>query len=264
MGTWRYLPLERLELRHLVQRSALTPTDLLHATGHLDLWNADASKRFCDFFCRLLDVSHRKFARTVHDMIVQRLATELLKKQLADQTDADEPEVSIPASVLTDNWLAGGNDDYRVRIALEYPIVGIGAPAYIYLPDVAKRFETRVIIPPDADVANAIGAITSQVFIQKKVEISPAEHGQYLVSGLPDAAAFADFHEALQFATDKLTRMMREQAREAGTSETRVEILVHDRVAPVADGSQIFIARNLTARLSGRPDVARLAEIDAS
>ena len=260
VGTWRYLPLEQLEQRYLVQRSALTPTDLLHVTGRLGLWNADASKRFCDFFCRLLDVSHLEFARTVHDMIVRRLATELLDKQLADQTDADELDGPLPASTLADNWLSGGGDDYRVRIALEYPIVGIGAPAHIYLPDVTKRFETQAIIPPDADVANAIGAITSRVFLQKKVEIAPAEHGQYRVSGLPDAHAFADFHDAQQFATDKLTRIMREQAREAGTSETRVEILVHDRVAPVADGSQIFIARNLTARLSGRPDVARLAE----
>jgi N-methylhydantoinase A/oxoprolinase/acetone carboxylase beta subunit len=264
MGTWRYLPLERLEQRYLVQRSALTPTDLLHVVGRLELWNADASRRFCDFFCRLLDVPHREFARIVHDMIVRRLAVELLKKQLAEQTDADDPEVSMPASALTDNWLCGGNDDYRVRIALEYPIVGIGAPAHIYLPDVAKRFDTKAIIPPEADVANAIGAITSRVFIQKNVEIAPAEHGQYLVSGLPDAPAFADFHDALQFATGTLTRTMREQAKEAGTSETRVEILVHDRVAPVADGSQIFIARNLTARLSGRPDIARLSEAGAS
>ena len=258
ISNWHYLPLERLEQRYLIQRSALTPTDLLHAGGGLELWNSDASKRFCDFFCRLLSVSQREFAQIVHDMIVRRLATELLKKQLAERADADDPRSSALDSTLIDNWLGGGNRDYRVRIGLEYPIVGIGAPVHIYLRDVAELLDTEPILPPDADVANAIGAITSQVFIQKKVEIAPAEHGQYLVSGLADAPPFADFQDAQQFAIDELTRLMRDQAKEAGTSETRVEILLHDRVAPLADGSQIFICRNLTARLSGRPDVARL------
>lgn len=262
-SNWRYLPLERLEQQYLIQRSALTPTDLLHAEGTLELWNPDAAKRFCDFYCRLLDISQREFARIVHDMIVRRLATELLKKQLAEKFSADELASPALTSTLVDNWLDGGNDDYRVRIGLEYPIVGIGAPVHIYLRDVAKLLETEPILPPDADVANAIGAITSRVFIQKKVEIAPAEHGQYVVAGLADAPAFADFQDAQRFAIDKLTRIMRDQAREAGTSETRVEMLLHDRVAPLADGGQIFICRDLTARLSGRPDVARLVEAAA-
>ncbi len=255
-SNWRYLPLERLEQQYLIQRSALTPTDLLHAAGDLELWNPDASKRFCDFYCRLLDVSQREFARIVHDLIVRRLATELLKKQLAETSESDEME----SSTLVDNWLSGGNGDYQIRIGLKYPIVGIGAPVHVYLRDLADLLETEPILPPDADVANAIGAITSRVFIQKKVEIAPAEHGQYLVAGLADAPAFADFQDAQRFAIDELTRIMRDQAKEAGTSETRVEILLHDRVAPLADGGQIFICRDLTARLSGRPDVARLVD----
>jgi N-methylhydantoinase A/oxoprolinase/acetone carboxylase beta subunit len=179
-SNWRYLPLERLEQQYLIQRSALTPTDLLHADGSLELWNPDASRRFCNFFCRLLDLSHREFARIVHDMIVQRLATELLKKQLAEKADADELESSALASTLVDNWLGGGNDDYRVRIGLEYPIVGIGAPVHIYLRDVARLLETEPILPPDADVANAIGAITSRVFIQKKVDHLIDHHWQVM------------------------------------------------------------------------------------
>jgi hypothetical protein len=39
-----------------------------------------------------------------------------------------------------------------------------------------------------------------------------------------------------------------------------VEVLVRDRIATVADGSQLFIGRTLDARLSGRPDLARLEE----
>ncbi len=56
-------------------------------------------------------------------------------------------------------------------------------------------------------------------------------------------------------AIHELTRTVRQRAHEAGTDETRVEILVHDHVAPAADGSQIFLGRDLTACLAGRPTV---------
>ena len=50
----------------------------------------------------------------------------------------------------------------------------------------------------------------------------------------PDAPSFGDFQEAHRYAIDKLLPMMRRQAEEVGTSSTRVEDLVHDRVAPQA------------------------------
>ena len=253
-------PLDALERRHLVVKSSLTPTDVVHAAGRLELWNADAAKRLCRFFCRLLDVSPDAFTRMVQQQIVRRLAAELLRKQLGEQAAADKWDRSAAAAALVGNWLEGGTDDYRVHIALQYPIIGIGAPIHLYLPDAAKLLETQAVIPPHADVANAIGAITGRVLIHRQVEIAPTEHGRYTISGLPDAPSFGDFQEAHRHALDQLLPMVRRQAETAGTSSTRVEILVHDRVAPSGYGGLIFISRTLTARLSGRPDVARLRQ----
>lgn len=260
-GFWPLVPLDALERRHLVVKSSLTPTDVVHAAGRLELWNADAAKRLCCFFSRLLGVSPDEFTRLVHQQIVRRLATELLRKQLGEQAEADQWDRSGAAAAMVGNWLEGGTDDYRVHIALRYPIIGIGAPIHLYLPDAAKLLETQVVIPPHADVANAIGAITGRVLIHRQLEIAPTEHGRYTVSGLPDAPSFGDFQEAHHHAIDRLLPMVRRQAEEAGTSSTRVEVLVHDRVAPSGYGGLIFISRTLTGRLSGRPDVARLIQI---
>ena len=181
-----------------------------------------------------------------------------LRKHLAEIDSDQDFERSEVATALVRNWLENGNDDVRVRIGLNYPVVGIGAPVHIYLSDAAELLETDAIIPEHADVANAIGAITSRVVIEKIIEISPSDTGGYILSGLPNAPEFGDFHDAHEHATAELQTVVRKQAAEAGTSDTRVEILVHDRVAPTARGSQIFIGRVLTARLSGRPDIARL------
>lgn len=251
---WQFLPLRRLEERHLVERTGLTPTDLLHATGELTLWNTEAARRYCGLFCRLMGLSQDELASVVHKKIVRRLALELVQKQLADQAGADAKE-PIDATVLVENWLAGGSDDYRVRIGLRHPVVGIGAPVHFYLPDAARLLETEAVIPPHADVANAIGAITSQVLVRMKLEIAPGDDGRYSVAGLPDAPSFGDFQEALEFALGELTATVRRRAREAGTNETRVTVDVHDHVAPAADGSMIFLGRDLSARLAGAPAI---------
>ena len=262
-GYWPLVPLDALERRHLVVKSSLTPTDVVHAAGRLELWNADAATRLCRFFCRLLGVSLDVFTGMVHQQIVRRLATELLRKQLAERAETDKWDRTSAAAAMVDNWLNGGTDDYRVHVALRYPIIGIGAPIHLYLSDAAQLLETQAVIPLHADVANAIGAITARVLIHRQVEIEPTETGHYRVSGLPNAPTFADFEEAHCHAVDQLLPLVRRQAKEAGTSSTRVEVLVHDRVAPSGYGGRIFIGRILTARLTGRPDVARLMETES-
>lgn len=255
---WKFLPLDSLEQQNLILKSALTPTDLLHATGRLDLWNVDTARRFAEIYCRLVNQSVDEFAEFVHQSIVRRLATELLRKHLAENDSDRDFDHSETAAALVENWLQEGGDDYRVRVCLNHPVVGIGAPVHIYLPDAARLLETEAVIPHHADVANAIGAITSRVVIEKTVEISPSDTGGYVLSGLPGAPETNDFREAHEQAIAALQKIVRHQAEQAGTSDTRVEIHVHDRVAPSALGSQIFIGRVLTARLSGRPDIARL------
>jgi N-methylhydantoinase A/oxoprolinase/acetone carboxylase beta subunit len=310
---WQFLPLGRLEEASIVDRSALTPTDVLHVTGRVDLWDAAAARRMCEVFAKLSGMRREQFAEYAIGQVVRLLAVELLKNQLAGQIDPEDLDKSPAARALVENFLDGGDGDgdgsgkggggaegqagpgavadlggpgarkagvcrpaaargrgplgqaggdgtgYRVRIALHRPIIGIGAPVHCFLPEAARLLHTRAIVPEHADVANAIGAIVSSVSVRKHVKVAPNEHGGYSLHGLPDSPAFANFEDAHRFAVAELVRAVRQAARLAGTRETSVEVIVDDRVADVADGSQVFIGRSLEARLTGRPDVARLA-----
>ena len=257
--SWQFLRLDRLEESQYLQRSGLTPTDLLHVTGRIELWDGAPSRRLCELFSRLMGCEPDEFAERALDQVVRRLAVELFKKQAAGEIDPEELDRSPAARHLLDAALAGGSDRYSIRLTLKHPVVGIGAPVHCFLPQAAERLGTRAVIPPDADVANAIGAVTSSVFIHQQVRIAPNESGRYAVSGLPEAPTFARFNEAHQFAVTELQDRVRARARRAGTSQTRVEVVVEDHVAPLSDGGEIFIGRTLEARLSGRPDLGRLA-----
>jgi len=256
--TWEFLRAGRLESNYLVTRAALTPTDLLHVAGRVSLWDASAASRVCGVFARLAGQEPDDFAARGLRQVVHMLATELFKKQLDGHVGAESLDSSPLADALIENALVGGADGFEVRLRVTRPIVGIGTPVHCFLPDAARLLHTEAVIPPDADVANAVGAITSNVCIRKRVRLAPNDQGRYGLCGVPETPWFVSFAEAHEYAVGFLTRAVREQAIRAGTSEASVEIVVHDRVADVADGGQVFLGRTLEARLTGRPDLTRL------
>jgi N-methylhydantoinase A/oxoprolinase/acetone carboxylase beta subunit len=262
--SWQFLPLRRLEETHLIQRSGLTPTDMLHVTGHLSLWDTGAARRFCRLMARLSDIEMEELASQVLHHVVRNLTVEILKKQLDEEIDSDELERSPAAMALVNNLLKGGSEGYQVNVALRRPIIGIGAPIPYFLPQAGELLGTSVIIPPNAEVANAIGAITSSVFIHKQVRISTFEIDRYVIAGLAGAPSFDSLEEAAQFARGQLDRMVREMALEAGTDATDVEFITDEQKAVASSGESVFLSCTIIARLSGRPDVARLAAAELS
>ena len=253
---WQLLPLERLEESHTIQRCGLTPTDVLHAAGQVDLWNACAARRACAIYSRLLGIAPGDFIQEIIRQVVHHLALELLKMQLADEANPDDLECSSVALAMVNNLLNGGAEGYTVNIKLHRPIVGIGAPVHFFLPQAARLLGTEAVVPPHADVANAIGAITSSVCVHQCVEICPNDAGRYAISGLEGAPTYADLEEATRCATEELRRNVLCQARLAGTDATTVEIFLNNRNAPISEGRVLFIARRIEARVTGHPRIA--------
>jgi N-methylhydantoinase A/oxoprolinase/acetone carboxylase beta subunit len=253
---WQFLPLERLEESHIIQRCGLTPTDVLHATGQVTLWDTDAARRACTIYSRLLGISLVDFTQRIIRQVVHHLAVELLKMQLADEVNPDDLECSPMALAMVNNLLNGGAEGYTVSVKLHRPIVGIGAPVHFFLPQAARILGTEAVVPPHADVANAIGAITSSVCVHQQAEICPNDAGVYIIKGLEGAPTYGDLEEATRFATEELRRRVLQLARQAGTDETTVEIFLNNRRVPLSDGSVLFVARRVEVRLTGHPRIA--------
>ena len=146
------------------------------------------------------------------EMGIERLTLELLKRQLDDETGLD-PEALHTCSVcktLVDNLLAGGNDQYAVSIDLKRPVVGIGAPIHFFLPRAAEVLGAEAILPADADVANAIGAITSDVVVKRQVRIIADQEGGFLIEGLAGAATLSEIRRGRQCCPQRIVRYRQE------------------------------------------------------
>ena len=254
------LGLHRLEESYVIQRCGLTLTDLLHVTGGFTRWDGEAARFFCGLFSRLTRMDVPEMAEHLLNMGVERLTLEILKKQLDEDTDSDGLESCPVCQTLVNNMLANGNDRYSVSITLKQPVVGIGAPIHFFLPRISENLVAETILPENADVANAIGAITSNVLIKRHLRIIPNhDGGGFLIDGLAGAHHFEKFKEADAFAREELVQLVREQAQATGTSSREVEIETRDNITAAADGKKVFLNRSINAKLTGKPDSALLA-----
>ena len=249
------LKLERLEDSFIIQRCGLTLTDLLHVTGRFNRWHKESAESYCQMFSRLTKMDIAEMADYLLDMGVERLTLELLKRQLDEETDPEALHTCPVCRTLVKNLLSGGSDQYAVRIDLKRPVVGIGAPIHFFLPRAAKALGAEAVLPQDADVANAIGAITSNVVVKRHLRIVPNQEGGFLIEGLVGARHFQNFAEADAFAREELARMVRNLAEAAGTSSRVVELRTEDQIPTTADGRQIFMGRIIRAKITGQPDM---------
>jgi N-methylhydantoinase A/oxoprolinase/acetone carboxylase beta subunit len=247
------LPLTRLEENFMIQRCGLTMTDLLHLTGAFVRWDTALAREYAGMLAFLSGMDMDEMTRSLLEKGTQMLSLELLKHQLGEEVDPDTMDTCPVCRTLVNNIMGNGNGQYRVNIELARPVIGIGAPIQYFLPKAVAPLGAEGILPRDADVANAIGAVTSRVMVKKQIRIIPGEGG-FIIEGIQGKRRIRDFNQADGFAKAELTRMIRELAVKAGTSCSQVVLETRDQMPKTASGDPIFMGRTIKGSLSGRPD----------
>jgi hypothetical protein len=106
------------------------------------------------------------------------------------------------------NSLHRAHPHLDTRFRLRQPIIGIGAPANIFLPAVAKALHTELILPQHHEVANAVGAIAGSVMVEEELLIYPKlsrdglEVFGYYVQALDERKEFEELEAALIHARE--------------------------------------------------------------
>jgi len=250
----RHLPLERLEEKFAVQRCGLTPTDLLHLAGEFERWDTAAAGKLFKIVAESDGTDETLLRDRLIESVARSLALEIVKRQLDEQVDPEALHRCPVCQTLLDNLFSGGNGHYRVHFDFKRPIIGIGAPIAFFLPRAVAMIGARAVLPDHADVANAIGAVTSKVVIERQVRIAPGEGAGFFVEGLSGARRFEAFEKADAFAKNELAGMVRRLAEKAGTSSRTVTIETEDQLPEDAGGRPVFLGRIVKARLCGPPD----------
>jgi N-methylhydantoinase A/oxoprolinase/acetone carboxylase beta subunit len=246
--------LARLVARGLARVAGFTPSDAAHVLGRQTGWDRDAARQAATLMARKRDAAGRPvaptpeaFADLTHRTLVRRSAELILEACLA--RDGLPADAGVP---LANAALEGHRGVARVNIGLALPLIGLGAAAPLYYPDIAALLGTRAVVPPEADVANAVGAVVGRVRITRAATVTEPEPGifrAHLPGGTRD---FRGAEPARRATLAALADLARAEARAAGAAEVE---LTEDwaETAATVEGQPVFVEAVARVTASGRP-----------
>lgn len=185
---------EPLFRREFVGKSSLTPTDLLHIEGRWALWDVEAATYALSAFCQFMNQEPSEIHRIVRSQMTETI-TRAVIIFLSGKTL--NPPIQLDDDI---GWWFFQNSLYQVHPLLEttyrlrIPIIGIGAPADIFLPDVADALHTDLILPEHHEVANAVGAVAGSVMVAEEILIYP----RLTKEGLEVIGYYVQTHDELE------------------------------------------------------------------
>ena len=251
--------LDRLVARGLVHLSGITPSDALHVLGRQGQWNREAARLGLELAARRKDGAGREIAASpeaLAEKIVARLTRQSSESVLTACLAEDGAEAIDPAvSLAVDRALKKTPGIARFSVSLDRPLVGLGASAPVYYPAVANMLGAESVIPGDADVANAVGAVVGQIRAAVTVVVTAPEEGRFILSGAGERLSIVGEVEALEAARERAITAALAQAKTDGADDAVVS-LSEELDAPEIEGSRKLVEARITATATGRPRIA--------
>jgi len=248
--------LDRLGLIHPIQfggpalvregvigRSAVTPTDLLHVSGEFTAWDTEAAQIATKFVSQLRGSTANELIQSVKTLIAERIVAEIVAQISGQEVDRAPSHVSARSlgTWLFEENLYDRNPYLKSSLRLAMPLVGIGAPAGIFLPPVADLLRTDLVLPPHYEVANAVGAVAANLVVEKEAWIYPQMRGMHVRGFFAQLAdgrrRYATLEKALDAARADLAQRAESELRQAGAVDP---VLDFERVP---DGAESYRVR---------------------
>lgn len=224
------LGLTHLVKRGIVERIAVTPTDLLHVSGKYHMWDSAIAET-------ALEILAKKRSTSVAELLemAERAVTDRLCAVCRESVDRFEK----------------GNSDFFLRT----PMVAIGAPVRAWMPAVGDKLYTKLIIPEHAEVANAIGAAVGQVMESAEALIRPRkEPAGFLLHAPWEYRYFETLEEAVSYTVPAIRQYVEGLARSAGSDAVEL-VESHEHIfAEIDTGSRrTYIETRVRAAAIGSP-----------
>jgi len=251
--------LDRLVARGLVMISGFTPSDAAHVLGRQSNWDAAAARLGAELFARRRDGRGRAIAESVEEIservlvaVTRRSAEAILETAFAE--DGLDGSATI-SHALVQSAIDGRVGIARLSVALDRPVIGLGASAPLHYEGLPELVGNRCVIPEDTDVANALGAVVGQVRVSAEAIVSQPAEGLFRVAAATMMKDFTDEAAALAWAGEAVSARAAEAARAAGAATAEVTLERDVRVSTV-EGQRMFIEARLVAVATGRPRIA--------
>ena len=244
------IDLNNLWREEITGKSGFTPTDILHVEGKHSPWDVEASQAALSVFSHYLNWEPDQFRRVFWESVAEKITKAVIHFLTEKEIPAkNEPDHAL-ANWFLENTLLPAHDQLETQIKLTIPLIGIGAPAEVMLEKTAQVFNTKLILPPHYQVANAAGAVAGSVMVTEEILIYP-----HLSAGNVDVIGYylqardgreeiEELEDALKKARKNAGENARSAALRSGADNPQVDTEV------IQDGMDSY---RIKARAVGKP-----------
>ena len=203
---------ERLEAEGVVIRCGLTPTDFMHIKGDYTEYDREASLLAAQYLLRinglpfapgdaaaLAEEAYGAVGRKMYTNLVRILLCREHGKAFDAGLDAQTERLAARA------WETRRREGFRLLdtpFRTDMVLLGMGAPAHVFLPEVAAALGTRCVLPDHAEVGNAVGAVMAELIARASVNVTQWDEGgvTYLVHTPEGSVKFRNVGDATALA----------------------------------------------------------------
>jgi len=231
--------------------TSLTPTDLMVVTGRFETGDRKASEIGLSIFSEKAGMTEEQVILKVMDQAVVNSGRAILEKVLMNETGIsrfDGITERIIDSAVGKHRFGILDSEFRLNM----PIIGLGGPASAYLSSLEQRLRTKVIVPENHDVGNAVGTVRSKISETSYAMIIPAKEGGYDIrSSFQSVVKSTHFDDALAKALEMTSSDSRQNIEKQGG----IDITIHTETEPI-DPKELDDTENavkVSARATGDP-----------
>jgi len=252
------IELSRLIKEGVIQVIGLTPTDIMHIRGDFEGFATRAAILVAEYIARELKISVDELCGNIYDKVKQRMYGSIVKALLENKSGSyidKELEESIER-MISESYeeVSSAFQDVPIKLTYQtsFSLTGVGAPTHIFLGDIASLLGTKAVLPKHHEVANALGAIVSNVQATCVVEIRPSAKPDgsvyYSVFGIEENRSFGGMEKAEEYARVQAELGARNEVIMRGAQG---DILINSRIERnefQEEGFEVFLGSKAIAQ----------------
>lgn len=226
--------LDYLIKKRLIQAIGFTPTDALHILDDYNEWDKEASFIGATIMSRLVQMNEQELAEHIKKEVAYNMALNLMSYMLKGVNGKEIEKI-----------LRG---EFFSKFRLSVPVVLLGGPVRAYVQQMQSIIDAEIILPPFAEVGNAVGALVGQGVkrIQILIKAVFREKQRFFLVFTPGGfEEFSTHGEALKYAEHVGENLVMDYMREADMDWNDVRIDMSREDINLHEGSPVPIETKL-------------------
>ena len=204
------------------------------ANGAYDVGNDEASRAAISLMAKALGIKEA----ALHDAIKKEIARRLC----AETINLCFPDDASMILALSHHWFDKGKASLPVpsplsmSLAMNMPVLAIGAPAKAWLPHSYQYLSGSCILPKNFMVGTAIGAAVGNISFTIQAEVRPIAEDRFILFSLEEKVEFRDLDQAINVGKKALEAFAKGRMEANGVKDFSMNMDIQKHCVPIPGG----------------------------